>query len=200
MEQQNEVNKQVGGVGEVENFDITPVRILYRTEREGRAPEYGTETAAGCDIFATEDIVLYPPTVVGVKEVPSEEGLPPVPPFVDTHLFDPEAIRHEVRHHPVVVSTGLFVAMPPGVEMHIRERSGLGFKYDILPFTGTIDSDYRGEIKVKIWNDGSSPYKITKGDRIAQAVFTKVLQAVFEEVEQLPPSGRMDGGIGHTGK
>lgn len=178
-------------------YDVQPVRVLYRTENGGKAPEYGTETAAGCDIFATEDVTLYPPTVVGVKEEINKYGEMQ---HVDTSIHDEDAFRYEVRNQPVIISTGLFVAMPPGVEMHIRDRSGLGFNYDILPFNGTIDSDYRGEIKVKIWNDGSKPYKIEKGHRIAQAVFTHILRAEFEEVTELPPSGRMDGGLGHTGK
>ncbi len=102
----------------------------------------------------------------------------------------------------VLVPTGVMVAVPDGYELQIRPRSGLAAKkgIGILNSPGTIDSDYRGEIKVIVINLGDQPFEIRRGDRIAQAVLCPVVKAVLELFEELPPSGRNSGGFGHTGR
>jgi len=97
--------------------------------------------------------------------------------------------------------TGFAVAIPAGWEIQIRPRSGLAFKHGItLPNTpATIDSDYRGELKVALVNLGAEPFEITRGMRIGQLLVTRVEESAFREVAELPPSGRGAGGFGSTG-
>ena len=99
------------------------------------------------------------------------------------------------------VPTGLVLAIPEGFEVQVRPRSGLALRWGItLPNApGTIDSDYRGEVKVLLANTGSKPFVVRRGDRIAQLVVAPVVQAEFVEVEALPPSVRGSGGFGSTG-
>jgi dUTP pyrophosphatase len=99
-------------------------------------------------------------------------------------------------------STGLAIAVPQGFECQIRPRSGLALKHGItLPNTpATIDSDYRGELKVMLVNLGAETFEVTRGMRIAQMIIARVEAAEFRQVEQLPPSGRGDGGFGSTGQ
>ena len=100
-----------------------------------------------------------------------------------------------------LVPTGLFLEIPEGYEAQIRARSGLAIKHGIslVNGIGTIDSDYRGEIKVIMINLGQEDFVIQRGDRIAQMVFAKVILADVEEVEILDESTRGAGGFGHTG-
>ena len=100
-----------------------------------------------------------------------------------------------------LVLTGLRVALPPGVEAQIRPRSGLAIKHGItlLNTPGTIDADYRGEIRVIVINLGHDPYTIQRGDRIAQMILAPVLRAQWNLVEALDETDRGDGGFGHTG-
>jgi dUTP pyrophosphatase len=100
-----------------------------------------------------------------------------------------------------VVPTGIAIALPPGLEAQIRPRSGLAFKHGIgiINSPGTIDADYRGEIKIALVNLGERPYTISRGDRIAQMVIQKVYQAQLEVVDALKETGRNEGGFGHTG-
>jgi len=99
------------------------------------------------------------------------------------------------------VATGLSMAIPPGYEIQVRPRSGLALKHGItVPNTpGTIDSDYRGELKAILINHGSEPFTIRRGDRVAQLVLAPVTRAVWEEVEQLEDTERGSGGFGSTG-
>ncbi len=101
----------------------------------------------------------------------------------------------------VRIPTGIFIALPSGVEAQIRPRSGLAFKHGIglVNGPGTIDADYRGEIGILLINHGPEPFPVRRGDRIAQMVIAPVLQAEWETVEQLPESERSSGGFGHTG-
>ena len=100
-----------------------------------------------------------------------------------------------------LIPTGIKLAIPEGYEGQIRPRSGLALdKKIIIPNSpGTIDSDYRGEIRVLLMNMGDDPFTITFGDRIAQLVFAPVAQATFEEVKSLEPTKRGAGGFGSTG-
>ncbi|HUT53213.1 MAG TPA: dUTP diphosphatase [bacterium] len=100
------------------------------------------------------------------------------------------------------VPTGLSLSIPPGHEVQVRPRSGLALKHGIiLPNSpGTIDSDYRGELKVILMNLGDEPFMVRAGDRIAQLVVGKVAEAEWEEVAELDGTRRSEGGFGHTGK
>ncbi|MGH2553316.1 MAG: dUTP diphosphatase [Chitinophagaceae bacterium] len=101
-----------------------------------------------------------------------------------------------------LIPTGLFIELPSGVEAQIRPRSGLAIKQGItcLNSPGTIDSDYRGEIKIILINLSGEEQVIHPGDRIAQMVIMKTERSVFREVIQLEITERNDGGFGHTGK
>ena len=114
------------------------------------------------------------------------------------------AVEDDISIQPgnrVLVPTGLMVAVPSGYELQIRPRSGLAAKQGIgiVNSPGTIDSDYRGEIKVILINLGRDLCTIKRGDRIAQMVLCPVPRAVLEELDELPPTERNDGGFGHTG-
>ncbi|MFO8028608.1 MAG: dUTP diphosphatase [Cyclonatronaceae bacterium] len=102
----------------------------------------------------------------------------------------------------VLVPTGLQMALPKGYEAQIRPRSGLAFRHGItmLNTPGTIDADYRGEVKVLAINLGEEPFEIRHGDRIAQMVISPVTQADVQAVTDLPGSERGEGGFGSTGK
>lgn len=101
-----------------------------------------------------------------------------------------------------LVPTGIAVAIPGGFEMQVRPRSGLALKHGVtvLNAPGTVDSDYRGEVGVILLNTGDAAFAITRGDRIAQAVFAPVTRALWEEVAVLPESARGLGGFGSTGR
>ena len=102
----------------------------------------------------------------------------------------------------VLVPTGIFIEIPAGFEAQIRPRSGLALKQGItcLNSPGTIDADYRGEIKVILINLSNETQVIENGDRIAQMVFQKVEKVSWEEVDSINNSERNQGGFGHTGK
>ncbi len=102
----------------------------------------------------------------------------------------------------VLVPTGLSIAIPEDVEVQIRPRSGLAAKSNIsiLNTPGTIDSDYRGELKIILFNHGSNEFIINNNDRIAQMVLMPILKIDFEEVDELPNTLRGSGGFGSTGK
>lgn len=98
-------------------------------------------------------------------------------------------------------ATGFAVAIPPGFEIQIRPRSGLALNHGVtLPNTpATIDSDYRGELKIALINLGAEPYQVSRGMRIAQLIVSRVESADFRLVSTLPPTGRGEGGFGSTG-
>jgi len=102
----------------------------------------------------------------------------------------------------VVAPTGLTMALPAGFEAQVRPRSGLALKHGItcLNTPGTIDADYRGEVKVILINLGQEAFTIRRGERIAQMVIAPVTQATWEPVETLPDSARGTGGFGSTGR
>jgi len=101
-----------------------------------------------------------------------------------------------------LIPTGLSIAIPNDTEVQIRPRSGLAVKNNIsvLNTPGTIDSDYRGEIKVILYNHGNKEFVVKNEDRIAQMVLMPIIKASFEEVENLPETIRGEGGFGSTGK
>tara|TARA_R110002072_G_scaffold106760_17_gene233086 strand:- start:6977 stop:7483 length:507 start_codon:yes stop_codon:yes gene_type:complete len=102
----------------------------------------------------------------------------------------------------VMVPTGLAIALPDGTEAQVRPRSGLAAKHGVtvLNAPGTIDADYRGEIKVLLINHSPTPFTVNRGERIAQLVIAPYLQARWREQEALDDSGRGEGGFGSTGR
>jgi dUTP pyrophosphatase len=114
------------------------------------------------------------------------------------------AVEIEVTLQPgerALISTGLKVAIPHGYEAQVRPRSGLALRHGITMVNspGTIDAGYRGEIGVLLINHGQEPFTVRRGDRIGQMVVAPIARAVWEEVTELPPSERGEGGFGSTG-
>lgn len=105
-------------------------------------------------------------------------------------------------HERALIPTGLFISLPQGYEAQIRPRSGLAAKHGItvLNSPGTIDADYRGEIKVILINHSELPFEIKDSERIAQMVIAQYTQVEWEQVEELDSTTRGAGGFGHTGK
>lgn len=101
-----------------------------------------------------------------------------------------------------MLPTNISVEIPKGYEIQVRPRSGLAAKYGIgvLNSPGTIDSDYRGEIKIILYNFSREDFTINNGDRIAQLIVSKVYQAEITESDELSDTGRGEGGFGHTGR
>ena len=117
-----------------------------------------------------------------------------------TALIDSEIIIPSKKS--ALISTGLSIAIPDDTEVQIRPRSGLAAKSNItvLNTPGTIDSDYRGELKIILFNHGDKEFVVNNGDRIAQMVLMPILKIEFEEVDNLPKTIRGSGGFGSTGK
>ncbi len=146
-----------------------------------------------------------PPEVpVLVKRLPHFEGLE-LPAYATGGAAGMDVLAAEdvtlvpgARH---AVATGLALAIPPGYEIQVRPRSGLALKHGIsVPNTpGTIDSDYRGELKVILINHGDRPFEVLRGDRIAQLVLGPVVRATWLKVDELDETARGEGGFGSTG-
>jgi dUTP pyrophosphatase len=101
-----------------------------------------------------------------------------------------------------LISAGIRIALPPGYEAQVRPRSGLALNHGIglLNSPGTIDADYRGIVGVILFNFGSSPFTVRRGDRIAQMIISRIEKADIRSVEELPRTDRGDGGFGSTGR
>ena len=117
---------------------------------------------------------------------------------IRAYLDDPVTINPGER---ALVPTGLFMEIPEGYEVQIRARSGLAIKKGIglVNGIGTIDSDYRGEVKVPLINWGQEPFTVSNGERIAQMVAASYIKADIEPAEELSETERGAGGFGHTG-
>lgn len=144
------------------------------------------------------------PVAVQVMRLPHGEGLD-LPAYategaagMDVLAAEDVTLQPGGRH---AVATGLALAIPQGYEVQVRPRSGLALKHGIsVPNTpGTIDSDYRGELKIILINHGTEPFAIARGDRVAQLVIAPVVQAKWEEVAALGDTTRGAGGFGSTG-
>ncbi|EDL49488.1 dUTP diphosphatase [Erythrobacter sp. SD-21] len=144
------------------------------------------------------------PVGVQIKRLPHGHGLD-LPAYategaagMDVLSAESVTLRPGQRH---AVATGLAMAIPHGYEFQVRPRSGLALKHGIsVPNTpGTIDSDYRGELKVILINHGADDFAIARGDRVAQLVLAPVTQAAFQEVDELDETTRGEGGFGSTG-
>ncbi|MBZ5559912.1 MAG: dUTP diphosphatase [Acidobacteriia bacterium] len=143
---------------------------------------------------------------VKIRRLPSSDGLP-LPAYqtagaagMDLHAAVDEDLVIAPRAV-MLVPTGLEIAVPDGFEAQVRPRSGLAVKNRIsMPNTpATIDSDYRGEIRVPLINLGDEPFVVTRGMRIAQLVVAPVARVTWDEVADLPGTGRGKGGFGHSG-
>jgi dUTP pyrophosphatase len=136
---------------------------------DAKLPVYASDLAAGADLYS-----YLPPHVEYLELKPGTQ---------------------------VIVDTGLAFSIPPGYEMQIRGRSGLAVKYaiSITHGIGTIDADYRGEVKVFLYNHGTETIRIGHHERIAQAIFNEVPVAEFIEVDELDETDRGTNGFGSTG-
>jgi dUTP pyrophosphatase len=140
---------------------------------------------------------------IQVKRLPHGEGIP-LPSYGSEHAVGLDVVSAEDvtiepgGRHPV--RTGIAIAIPHGYEVQVRSRSGTAVRNGIACLTGTIDSDYRGELMVVLVNLGSQPFAIARGDRIAQLVPAPVLRSSFTEVEALDETARGQGGFGSTGR
>ena len=147
----------------------------------------------------------WPEIEIALRRLDHGEGLP-LPSYATPGAAGLDVVAAEVvilapgaRH---AVATGFAVAIPPGYEVQVRPRSGLALKHGItcLNTPGTIDSDYRGEVKVILINLGSEPFPVARGERIAQLVPAPVLRAHFTEEASLAETVRGGGGFGSTGR
>jgi len=150
---------------------------------------------------------VSPPVQIRLCRLPGGEGLPLWAPATEGSAGVDlcAAVDEDWVVEPgdrVLVPTGFAMALPPGYEGQVRPRSGLALRHGItLPNSpGTIDSDYRGEVKVILMNAGREPFRISRGDRIAQLVVAAVARATWCEVTTLDETDRGAGGFGHTGK
>lgn len=144
---------------------------------------------------------------IKVVVLPHGEGLPLPQPATELSagadlraaVVDDAVIKPLER---VVIPTGLTVEIPPGFEAQVRPRSGLAAKYGVtvLNTPGTIDADYRGEVKVILINLGSEPFVVKRGERIAQMIVAPATRAVYVRTDELSGTKRGEGGFGSTGK
>ena len=146
-----------------------------------------------------------PEISIALKRLPHGAGLPP-PAYATAHAAGMDVVAAEdVDLAPgarAAIATGFAIAIPAGYEVQVRPCSGLALKHGItcLNTPGTIDADYRGEVKVILANLGSEPVAIRRGERIAQLVPAPVQRARFEEMAELDQTARGQGGFGSTGR
>lgn len=142
---------------------------------------------------------------IALKRLPHGAGLP-LPAYATQGAAGMDIVAAETltlapaaRH---AVATGFAIAIPDGYEVQVRPRSGLALKHGItcLNTPGTIDSDYRGEVKIILANLGAEPFEVVRGERIAQLVPAPVQRAVLDEVDDLDDTARGSGGFGSTGR
>jgi dUTP pyrophosphatase len=146
-----------------------------------------------------------PEIEIALLRLPHGEDLP-LPAYASAHAAGLDVVAAEdvtiaagARH---AVATGFAIAIPEGYEVQVRPRSGLALKHGItcLNTPGTIDADFRGEVKVILANLGSEPFAVARGERIAQLVPAPVQRARFAEVDMLDETARGRGGFGSTGR
>ena len=145
---------------------------IKKTHKDALIPAYQTVGAAGFDLASIENAIILP------------------------NYTDDEGI---LAFAPVVVSTGLSFEIPEGYELEVRGRSGLAFNHDVLAFNGTIDSDFTGTVKIKLYNLSKNTFKVKKGDRIAQGILKKVEQFTFNQVTEIKKTERGEKCFGSTG-
>ena len=146
--------------------------------------------------------------VIAVRRLPHSVGLP-LPAYETAHAAGMDLRAAAPENAPIIlrpgdrhaVPTGLAMAIPPGYEGQVRPRSGLAFRNGVtcLNSPGTVDADFRGEVKVILINLGPENFIVRRGDRIAQLLIAPVAQAAWREAETLDETGRGEGGFGSTG-
>lgn len=142
---------------------------------------------------------------IAITRLPHGEGLP-LPAYATNGAAGMDIVSaQDCTLEPgarIAVPTGFAIAIPPGYEVQVRPRSGLALKHGItcLNTPGTIDEDYRGEVKIILANLGNEPFPIRRGERIAQLVPAAVTRAVFDEADSLGSTDRGGGGFGSTGR
>ena len=144
---------------------------------------------------------------VTIQRLPGNEDLP-LPRYMTEHAAGLDvfaAVGQEVSIFPgqrEMIPTGLAIALPEGYEAQIRPRSGIAWKHGVtlVNAPGTIDADYRGEIGILLINHGDQPFVVRRGDRIAQMIVQRVCRVQWDVQPELNPTGRGDGGFGHTKK
>lgn len=150
---------------------------------------------------------MNPPVEVAITREPGTDDIP-LPAYETEHAAGMD-IRASVTEpltlapgQRALVPTGLRIALPEGYEAQIRPRSGLAIKHGIslLNTPGTIDADYRGEIRIIVANLGQDPFTIARGDRIAQMIVAPVTKVAWRTVSTLDETKRGEGGFGHTGR
>ncbi|GAA4812592.1 dUTP diphosphatase [Sphingosinicella ginsenosidimutans] len=148
---------------------------------------------------------MRPEIEIALLRLPHGDGLP-LPAYASDHAAGLDVVAAEsvtlapgARH---AVATGFAIAIPEGYEVQVRPRSGLALKHGItcLNTPGTIDADYRGEVKIILINLGDAPFEVVRGERIAQLVPAPVQRARFAEVDLLDETARGLGGFGSTGR
>lgn len=152
--------------------------MKIKLDPEARVPRKAHADDAGYDLYSREDKEI--PCFGMVEHRPPLEALK-LPPCA---IFD----------------TGVHIAIPSGYYGKIESKSGLNVKYNVVSCGGVVDSGYTGSIAVKLYNFGTEPYEVHKGDKIAQIVFHKHESPEFEIVDELDDTERGDGGFGSTGR
>jgi dUTP pyrophosphatase len=148
---------------------------------------------------------MLAPIRIAIQRLPHGEGLP-LPAYATEGAAGMDVVAAEDLTLPPggrhAVATGFAIAIPPGYEVQVRPRSGLALKHGVtcLNTPGTIDCDYRGEVKVILANLGDAAFPVRRGDRIAQLVPAPVQHAALEEVASLDETARGAGGFGSTGR
>ncbi|MDJ0829316.1 MAG: dUTP diphosphatase [Desulfobacterales bacterium] len=152
---------------------------------------------------------MAPPPVIKFQRLqPDLDADIPMPQYMTAHAAGMDvcaAVANDTTLEPGairLIPTGFAMAIPTGFEVQVRPRSGLAVRYGLglINSPGTIDADYRGEVKIAVINLGPEPYTICRGDRIAQMVVQQVHHARLKVVAQLDETDRNTGGFGHTGK
>lgn len=159
----------------------TTINIPVINKSNNKLPEYAHEGDAGFDLRAN------------VEEIKNDYLFNTTKPSATTIIINPKGRA--------LIPTGLYMEIPKGYELQIRPRSGLALKYGItvLNTPGTIDAVYRGNIGVILKNDGTEPFMVEQGDRIAQGVLNKVEKANFIKADSLNETDRSDSGYGKSG-
>lgn len=173
-------------------------------------PIYSSEGAAGFDFYSPVDIMLDVPKVVTRYKNPKFNRKEPVSDS-NKYYLDTEGLHSEQTYEEVqtvvfdshVVNTGVAFKLDELEELEVRGRSGLGIKHSIDLFNGTVDSDYRGNVHLKLTNNSNQPYFIKKGERIGQGIIKEIKQKEFVVVDKTDGfcnTVRGEGKFGHTGK
>lgn len=166
---------------------------IQKLNDDAIVPEYKTLGAAGFDIHITEDITVPANTVV-VQYVGNG--------YDEADTFDLSDFEFSLSNdNHAVVGTGLAFEIPFGYELELRSRSGNVFKdIKIFAYNGTVDADFRGEVRILLTNLGKEAVTFKKGDRVAQGIIKRIEQVNFMEADKLSDTERGDGGFGHTGR